>query len=211
LILCLLSIVISASFVQTPSNFFEQVRIADAEPHQNWSPAHIAPEDIYYQAWEIVNQNYYDRTFGDQNWSHWKHRYDGKLKTRTDAHKAIETMLASLGNSANCWILMDQARECTGYAPSIYGTGAHLGIDRQHRLVIMGTIPNSPASLAGLKSGDVVVEIDGRWARGFSTSEAAEKLRADTNKPVVLKVLRNGIFRTYTVPRAHFSFSDANG
>lgn len=54
------------------------------------------PEKMYHKAWWLIQADYYDPQHNGQNWSHWEHRYDRKLKTLEDARKAIDTMLASL-------------------------------------------------------------------------------------------------------------------
>jgi C-terminal processing protease CtpA/Prc len=58
-----------------------------------------SPDDLYHQAWEIIKDNYVDGTFNGQKWESWEHHYSGKLKTEEDAYLAIETMVASLGDT----------------------------------------------------------------------------------------------------------------
>ncbi len=65
----------------------------------------VVPQVLYQRAWKLIKDSYYDQKFGEKNnkdgaqdWGRWEHHYDGKLKTSDDAHKAIETMLASLGD-----------------------------------------------------------------------------------------------------------------
>src|SRR5579884_4413802 len=60
-----------------------------------FSAAPLDPDYLYHRVWQLIREDYYDQTFGGQSWTRWEHRYDGKLKTLDDAHKAIETMLAS--------------------------------------------------------------------------------------------------------------------
>ena len=58
----------------------------------------IEPEQLYQRVWDLIRKDYVDQTFNGQDWNIWKNRYKGKLKTLEDAHKAIETMLVSLGD-----------------------------------------------------------------------------------------------------------------
>ena len=58
----------------------------------------IDPEDLYNKVWELIKKDYVDQTYNNQDWNIWKDRYKGKLKNLDDSHKAIETMLASLGD-----------------------------------------------------------------------------------------------------------------
>jgi len=57
------------------------------------------PERLYDRVFNLIKDDFYEpEVLGKQNWDRWQHRYDGKLKTLEDSHKAIETMLASLGD-----------------------------------------------------------------------------------------------------------------
>lgn len=76
---------------------------------QNDDPS---PQDLYRTAWRTVQQLYYDRTFNGQNWTKWQHHFDGKLCTTKDAHYAIQTMLASLGND-NARLIIAGTRDKT--------------------------------------------------------------------------------------------------
>src|SRR5262245_19500213 len=61
--------------------------------------ADVPPQVVYEKAWRLVNDSYYNQDYlRTGNWSRWQHRYDGKLKTPDDAHRAIQTMLDSLRN-----------------------------------------------------------------------------------------------------------------
>ena len=61
------------------------------------SPKNVDPERLYDRVFSLIKDDFYDPTvLGKQNWDRWQHKYDGKLKTLEDSHRAIETMLASL-------------------------------------------------------------------------------------------------------------------
>ena len=53
-------------------------------------------QDIYNQAWQLINNNFYDSTMNHQQWSYWQKRYN--IKTQDDLVVAIESMLASLND-----------------------------------------------------------------------------------------------------------------
>ena len=58
----------------------------------------VSPVFLYHRCWNIINSQFFDKTYGGQDWSRWEHHYDTKIKTKDDAYKAIESMLASLGD-----------------------------------------------------------------------------------------------------------------
>ncbi|MEO1399270.1 MAG: S41 family peptidase, partial [Pseudomonadota bacterium] len=57
---------------------------------------------------------------------------------------------------------------------------------------VIAPIDDTPASKAGVLSGDLISEIDGTQVRGLSLREAVEKMRGLINTPIVLTILREG-------------------
>ena len=47
---------------------------------------------------ENHENDYVDQKHNERDWDIWRHRYDEFLETREDAYKAIQTMVAGLGD-----------------------------------------------------------------------------------------------------------------
>src|SRR5438045_1877269 len=62
---------------------------------------------------------------------------------------------------------------------------------------IIEPVPGKPAATAGLQAGDVLVEANGRAVN--ADSPISEVIRAGQGAPVIMKVLRNGQPRVFTV------------
>lgn len=149
------------------------------------------PEKIYERVWDLINDDYYDGTFNGQDWSRWKHKYDGKLKNSEDAHKAVETMLASLGDRYTRFLDCDAfADERSQIDAQICGIGVQIGTNKERKIVIIAPIEDTPAYKAGIKAGDELVEIDGRPTEGFTVDDAAKKIRGPIHSDVALTVVR---------------------
>lgn len=149
------------------------------------------PEKIYERVWDLINDDYYDGTFNGQDWSRWKHKYDGKLKNSEDAHKAVETMLASLGDRYTRFLDSDAfADERSQIDAQICGIGVQIGTNKERKIVIIAPIEDTPAYKAGVKAGDELVEIDGRPTEGFTVDDAAKKIRGPIHSDVALTVVR---------------------
>ena len=76
-----------------------------------------------------------------------------------------------------------------------YGEFGGLGIEVTNRngmLTIISAIEDTPAYRAGIKSGDVILAIDGKIVRGISSSEAIRQLRGPVGSEVVLSVRSEG-------------------
>ena len=71
------------------------------------------------------------------------------------------------------------------------GIGVHID-PRGHRLVVVSPLPGSPASRAGLRSGDVILEVDGMSLDDVSRRDAIKMIQGPAGRPVTLKILHIG-------------------
>ena len=86
-----------------------------------------------------------------------------------------------------------------GNHPDFEGIGASV-TQVDGRIVVLGPLPGSPASDAGLMPGDVVVSVDGRSIEGLTLDETVALIRGPKGTPVVLGVSRAGISRPVELP-----------
>ena len=162
------------------------------------------PERLYDRVFNLIKDDFYEpEVLGKQNWDRWQHRYDGKLKTLDDSHKAIETMLASLGDRYTRFLDLEAfADEKSQIDAKLFGIGIQIGIDKDHRVVVITPIDDTPASRAGLQAGDEIAEIDGKTTKGFSVEDAAKSIRGKIDSPVSLVLMRSKQRIKVTVVRA---------
>jgi carboxyl-terminal processing protease len=154
--------------------------------------ATVSPERLYLKVWDLINKDYYDQTFKGQNWNRWKERYAGKLKTQEDAHKAIETMLSSLGDRYTRFLDKEAFQdEKDQINAQLFGVGVQIGMDKSQRVIVIAPIDNTPASRAGLMPGDEIAEINGKATKGLSVEEAAKQIKGQKGTEVELTLVRN--------------------
>lgn len=60
------------------------------------------------------------------------------------------------------------------------------------RLVVVSPLPGTPAHRAGIQSGDVIVEVEGKSVRGISLTDAVGLLQGPVGRPVTVKVVHPG-------------------
>ena len=72
------------------------------------------------------------------------------------------------------------------------GIGAHVSMNLAGKLVIVSPIEGSPAELAGIKSGDIILEADGESLEGLSLLEAITRIRGPKGSKVKLLVKHLG-------------------
>ena len=59
-------------------------------------------------------------------------------------------------------------------------------------LMVLGPLPGSPASEAGIRPGDLVLQVDGQDIEGYELLDAVNLIRGERGTPVVLRILRIG-------------------
>ena len=71
------------------------------------------------------------------------------------------------------------------------GLGIVIAI-KDDKLTVISPFQGSPAEKAGIKAGDVIVEIDGVPALGMSSDEAVRRMRGERGTSVTLTIQREG-------------------
>ncbi|MGI6712607.1 MAG: S41 family peptidase [Bacillota bacterium] len=67
---------------------------------------------------------------------------------------------------------------------------------------VSSPMPGSPAEKAGLKSGDIIIKVNGESTKGMSSSEVADKIRGPEGSKVTITVKREQKIINYTIIRA---------
>lgn len=82
------------------------------------------------------------------------------------------------------------------------GLGIQISI-RDKVLTVMTPIAGTPASRAGIQSGDQIVKIDGRTTAGITIDKAVNKLRGEPGTKITIAIRRNGEAKDidYTIAR----------
>ncbi len=82
------------------------------------------------------------------------------------------------------------------------GLGIQISI-RDNVLTVMTPIGGTPASRAGIRAGDQIVEIDGESTKGIKLDEAVNKLRGEPGSEVDIKIRRKGLQKNidFTITR----------
>ena len=71
------------------------------------------------------------------------------------------------------------------------GIGAYVG-SKNGNIIIIAPIPGTPAEKAGIKSGDIIVAVDGKSVQGMSADQAVLLIRGQAGTPVKVTVLHVG-------------------
>ena len=146
--------------------------------HSQAAPSPAASVSVFGEAWDIVHQHYVDPTAID----------DQKMLVA-----AISGMLETLGDQGHTRYLT--ADELRMHAEELSGTYTGVGIqieERDGNIVVVTPLDNTPAQEAGIRPGDVLIEIDGQSAQGLGLDEVVRRVRGPEGTSVTLVFQRPG-------------------
>ena len=133
--------------------------------------------DIINQAWSEIRTEYVDRD---------------AIDTETLSHGAIKGMLQALDDPYSSFL---NTEEYTIYSSDFQGTfegiGAYITV-KEGKLSVIAPIADSPAEKAGVKAGDIILEIDGESVENMSFAEAILKIRGPQGTLLELLITREG-------------------
>ncbi len=105
---------------------------------------------------------------------------------------AINGMVESLDDPYSDFMSTDEA---TSFHESISSSFEGIGAEIQQendQIVIVSPIKGAPAEEAGLKAGDMILEVDGESLQGMSSSNAVLLIRGEKGTKVTLTIQRPG-------------------
>lgn len=137
------------------------------------------PNDLDYTSVEAV----YDKL---------RSEYDGKLDHDVLMDGLKQGLAQATGDPFTEYFNTKDAKEFDQeLSGSFTGIGAELSKNADNNIEIISPIAGFPAEKAGLKSKDVIAEINGESAAGISVSDAVKKIRGEAGTKVTLTVIRN--------------------
>lgn len=131
----------------------------------------------FWDIWSEVKAKYYQTPVSD------KALYYGSLKG----------LLGGLNDPYSVYFDPEEAKKfLSDLNESFVGIGAQIGI-KEKKLTVIAPLENSPASRAGILSGDWIVTINGKETNGMSTEEAVSLIRGEEGTEVTLQISRDGL------------------
>jgi carboxyl-terminal processing protease len=169
--------------------------VAERNGWLSFLPGHSQYEDLgpefdsVVETWQLIKENYPDREAAAPD----------KL-----AQAAIDGMLAELGDTGHTAFL--SAKDADELDKSIDGSFEGIGavLTMKKPTAVATIMPGSPAQAAGLRPGDIFLQVDGKDVSSQPADEIVRLVRGPAGKPVQLRMSRPGVAEAmdFTVTRA---------
>ncbi len=147
--------------------------------------------DLVNQAYQIIQQKFVARSSVSQ--------------TQLE-YGAVSGMVDALGDTGHSRFLTPQmVQEENNFTQGSFdGIGAEVTQNSSGQTVIVAPIDGSPAQLAGIKPGDIILKVDGQDMTGLSLSDVVSKVLgpAGTKVTLTLQDPTSGATRDVTITRA---------
>jgi len=143
------------------------------------TPPNLVPElDIIAEAWDVIVNDYVDKD---------------RLDTSTLSQGAIKGMVEALDDPYSAYLDAEAyLLSLSNLEGKFEGIGAYVAVNEDEQIMIIAPIPDSPAAKAGIKAGDIILEIDGKLTSEVSLVEAVLYIRGPKDTSVRLLVLHQG-------------------
>ncbi len=134
--------------------------------------------NLFWELWDTLEENYVDQD---------------ELNEKEMFYGALEGLASSLGDPYTVFLDPMLSQEFDEMmSGSFEGIGAEIGI-RNDTLTVIAPLEGTPAQRAGLKSGDMILEINGESTAGIGINEAVNKIRGPKGEAVNFKIARKGV------------------
>ena len=130
---------------------------------------------IYTQVFKIVKDNYVEPV---------------------DSKTLVYGSLRGMMNALDPYSTFFTPEEFKEFTTETHGEFGGLGIEitmENHKLIVVTPIEDTPAYKAGLKPGDIIIEIDGEPTDKMTLFQAVKKLRGKPGTKVTLTIWRKGL------------------
>lgn len=125
-------------------------------------------------------------------WNKLKDRSDQSLDSQKLEEGAISGMLSSLGDPYTVYMSKNDNQR---FREDIQGEFSGIGIEiiqKDNMPTVVAPLSGSPAEKAGLKAGDIILEVDGQDTKKIGFDEVINKIRGKEGSTVKLSIAREG-------------------
>jgi carboxyl-terminal processing protease len=130
------------------------------------------------EAWNVIVDNYVE---------------PDSINTDNMSRSAIRGMMAALNDPYSAYLEADTYQLFQSDLRGTFeGIGAQINLNKEGQPQIVAPLENSPAQKAGIKTGDIILAVDGQSTAGKSLTEVVLEIRGPAGTTVRLTILHQG-------------------
>jgi carboxyl-terminal processing protease len=171
----------------------DRLVLADFVPLRNMQKTAEPDFKLISEAWSIISKKYVDHQ---------------AVQPQKLTYGAISGMVNALGDTGHSTFLSPELLNIESHflQGNFSGIGAQVKIKEGH-IVILAPIDGSPAQLAGLQSGDIILRVNGEDITGLPLEQAVTRIAGKAGTSVALTILspKSGQSRGITIVRAEIT------
>jgi carboxyl-terminal processing protease len=136
--------------------------------------------DLFWEVWNSLSDRYVD---------------EDKVDEQEMFYGAIKGVVDSFGDSATLYLTPEETQLFNDNSAGKYfeGIGAELGYNESNQIQVISPIDGSPAKEAGLRPGDLIIEIDGDDIKpDENIYDVVLRIRGEAGTDVTLTIIRDG-------------------
>ena len=142
--------------------------------------------EVFWEVWQLAQDEFIDKD---------------ALETRNLTYGAVTGLIQALGDEGHTRFLTpdEVAAQRENVSGTFFGIGARVGMEDGLPRII-APFDGSPAEAAGIKTGDIVMEVDGQDVSGLTLDETVDLIRGEKGTEVVLTVFRVDTSESLEIP-----------
>jgi carboxyl-terminal processing protease len=157
----------------------KQVKPIIIEDVKNINNQNVSDFNLFWEVWSLLKSKFVDAssTYDNQNL----------------IYGAISGLVGALGDKYSVFFPPSDAINFTQEISGRFeGIGAEIGLNDQGQVIVIAPLKDTPAYKAGIKSGDIILQINGKSAFKLSVEEAVKLIRGPKGTTVTLTIIREG-------------------
>jgi len=156
------------------------------------APDESADLSDFWKAWNTLNAKFVPTTASSTDPS-----------AKEKLWGAIEGLAGSYGDPYTIFLPPEEAKMFQDdISGNFEGVGMELGMGKEGQLTVIAPLKNTPAERAGIRTGDVIIAINGQPTDGMTTDQAVKLIRGPKGTEVSFRMFRAGEVIEIKVVRA---------
>ena len=183
------------------------VAVTGAGIHLSKSQAFFqdSPKELVDEVWQIINHQYVDTTFNENDWQDVRQEYlERSYTNKEEAYDAVREMLEKLEDPYTRFMDPEEFKNMQiDTSGELTGVGIQIAKDEESdRLIVISPIEDTPAFSAGILAKDIITKIDGTDTKGMDVNDAVKLIRGKPGSSVTLTIQRQEAETDYEIVRA---------